>query len=58
MCAWGHESGRNDLKEDENLDNEIHAGGGTNGRGKKEIISWGRGMEEGSGSKGKCMPDP
>lgn len=35
----GHERGRNDLKEDENLDNEIHAGGDTNWRGKKRIIS-------------------
>lgn len=27
------------------------------GEGRRES-SWGRGMEEGSGSKGKCMPDP
>lgn len=47
------------LKEDKNLDNEIHAGG-QEGRlmeeGRRES-SGGRGMEEGSGSKGKCMPD-
>lgn len=34
------------LKEEKNLDNEIHAGGETNGRGKKGII-WEEGHERG-----------
>lgn len=45
----GHERGRKFVKEHNKLDNEIHAGAGTKGRGKKEITlrkGYGRGQCE------------